>query len=125
MAQVNDPAPSTPPKLPNDPKTSTESSTENNESNSGESAVQEGGDVVNTQEQERVVNEESQQEFISDINNNTIADEATGKHTSLWNALPGDDDDDDDEEDDDDDDDGDPLEIGDDPSETKKKIPVM
>jgi hypothetical protein len=121
MAQTNETGPSTPPKIPNNNETS---DTTNNGENSGESTVQEGKDVVNTQEQEKVVNEEAQEEYINDINIQTTTNSSSQLESKF--SLPGDEDDeDDDDEDDDDDDDGDPIEIGDDPAETKKKIPVM
>jgi len=109
-----------------DPKTSSSNGESSDEKTTGESTVQQGEQVVNEEDQNKVINkEQTNEEYVSDINNNTI--EANKNPIGLVNlAMPGGDDDDD--EDDDEDDDDDPLkeiEIGDDPDETKKKIPVM
>jgi hypothetical protein len=114
-------------KKAKDPKTSSSNGESSEEKTSGESTVQEGQQVVNEEDQNKAINtEQTNEEYISDINNNTI--EANKNPTGLTGlAMPGGNDDEDDEDDEDDDDD-DPLkeiEIGDDPEETKKKIPVM
>ncbi len=110
-------------KDPN-PKTSSSDGTSSDEKTSGESTVQQGQQVVNEEDQNKAINkEQTNEEYVSDLNNNTI--QANENPTGLVGfSLQGDDDD----EDDDDDDDDDPLteiEIGDDPDETKRKIPVM
>ncbi len=108
-------------KDPN-PKTSSSDGTSSDDKTSGESTVQQGQQVVNEEDQNKAINkEQANEEYVSDINNNTI--QANENPTGLvgLNMLG-------DEDDDDDDDDDDPLteiEIGDDPEETKKKIPVM
>ena len=108
-------------KDPN-PKTSSSDGTSSDDKTSGESTVQQGQQVVNEEDQNKAINkEQANEEYVSDINNNTV--QANENPTGLvgLNMLG-------DEDDDDDDDDDDPLteiEIGDDPEETKKKIPVM
>ena len=93
-----------------------------------ESEVQDGAGVEK-HEEKPYEQADDQQEYIEQANDNTeVANEnpvQNGKGmTMVLSAV----DDDDDDEDDDDDDDDDPLtetEIGDDPGETKKKIPVF
>lgn len=112
-------------KDPKDPKTSSSDGTSSDEKTTGESTVQQGEQVVNEEDQNKVINkEQTNEEYVSDINNNTI--EANKNPTGLVNlATPGGDDDDDEDDDDDDDDPLTEIEIGDDPDDTKKKIPVM
>lgn len=113
-------------KDPKNPKTSSSDGASSDEKTSGESTVQEGQQVVNEEDQNKAINkEQTNEEYVSDINNNTI--QANENPTGLVGvAMPGKDDED--EDDDDDDDDDEPLteiEIGDDPDQTKKKLPVM
>ncbi|MCW3106872.1 MAG: hypothetical protein JWQ09_1378 [Segetibacter sp.] len=117
------------PDLSKKPKTSTDS--KDNSKTTGDSEVQDGEGVVRPEAQEKPYEKsEEQQEYIDQANNNTeSANESpvqNGKGMTMLANITGKDDDDDDDNDDDDDDD--PLtepEIGDDPNETKKKIPVM
>ena len=97
---------------------------------SGDSQQQSGQGVVADHDKEPSDPSDQQQEYIDDVNNNTEAANENpvqdGQGLTMSANLPGEDDDDDDDEDDDDDDDGDDPEIiGDDPAETKKKLPVM
>lgn len=116
---------------PNNSKAPKTSSTDgkSNSKNSGDSQVQDGTGVVDHEVERPYEKGDDQQEYIEQANNNTeTANESpvqNGKgmtmSASLDNSI-------DDEDDDDDDSDDDPLteiEIGDDPDETKKKIPIM
>jgi hypothetical protein len=78
--------------------------------------------VVNEEDQNKAINkEQTNEEYVSDINNNTI--QANENPTGLVGlAMLADDND---EDDDDDDDPLTEIEIGDDPDETEKKLPVM
>jgi hypothetical protein len=83
-------------------------------------------EVVNAQEQSQVVNSEEQDNYFDEApggdskpQNINLANQDT--HSNIF----GKNDDDDEDDDDDDDEPGTDIEIGDDPDETKKKIPVM
>ena len=95
----------------------------------GDSQQQSGQGVVADQDKEPSDPSDQQQEYIDDANNNTEVANTNpvqdGNSLTMLASLPGDEDEDDEDEDDDDDDGDDPLTIGDDPGETKKKIPVM
>jgi hypothetical protein len=104
---------------------------DNNPKTSGDSQPQEGKEVVNEQEQNDIVNGqggEGVEEFVDIAASNTRqANDSPLNNENGTTAgsgiAPKEDEDDDDEDDDDD-----PLkelEIGDDPEEEKKKIPVM
>ncbi len=111
--------------IPNPPKTKT--STEPDSANdTGESSVQQGAEVVNTEDQNVVVNEEAQEEYVSDVNNQSTPTEETTSHSQQLHSFQDDEADDDHEEDDEEeDDDDDELTIGDDPADTKRKVPMM
>ncbi|WP_207491814.1 hypothetical protein [Aridibaculum aurantiacum] len=105
-----------PPKIKEGGATSSDTKTAND---SGESAVQEGDEIVTNQdEQTQVVNEESPEEFLDNVNVETTPKDQ-GRLSSHFSLNEEEDDD----EDDDDDDDG--VAIGNDPDETSKKLPVM
>jgi hypothetical protein len=118
------------PNSSKDPKTSS-SDGKSNSKTTGDSQVQDGKGVVEHEVERPYEKGDDQQEYIEQANNNTeVANESpvqNGKGmTMLTSTLMSDADDDD--SDDDDSDDDDPfteIEIGDDPDDTKKKIPVM
>lgn len=98
----------------------------------GDSQVQKGEGVVDHEVKMPYDKGEDQQEYIEEANENTeVANESpvqNGKGMTMLSNFGADDPDDEDDDDDDSDDDDDPLtetEIGDDPNETKNKIPVM
>lgn len=103
----------TPPKVK-------ENTDEPSSQDSGESVVQEGDEIVNQEEQTNIVNDDPSPEFLDSMNNESISpSDRNQSHV----AMHGEDDEEDEDGDDDDDDDG--VVIGDDPEETKRKIPVM
>lgn len=104
-----------PPKVKE--KTSSDTPSQND---SGESAVQEGDEIVNQEEQTKVVNDDSAEEFLDSVNIPT----KTNDQQTRQQYLGSDDEDEEEDDDDDDDDDTEPV-IGDDPSETERKIPIM
>lgn len=96
----------------------------------GDSEVQDGRGVVDHEVEPPYEKAEDQQEYIEQANNNTdVANESPvqdGKGMTMLATVAGEQDDEDDDDDSDDDDDPfTEIEIGDDPDETKKKIPVM
>ncbi len=106
----------------------TSSTDGSNSKTTGDSEVQDGKGVVEHEVEMPYEKGDDQQEYIEQANDNTeVANESpvqNGKGmTSLLDSNNQDDDDDD--SDDDDDDPLTEIEIGDDPDETKKKIPVM
>lgn len=108
------------------PKTSS-SDGRNDDKTTGDSQVQNGTGVVQHEVEPGYEKSDDQQEYIEQANDNTeVANESPvrdGKGMTNSAIVLKDGDDDDEDEDDDD-----PLteiEIGDDPEETKKKIPVM
>lgn len=112
------------PDLSKKPKTSSTDSKDNSKT-TGDSQVQDGEGVVRPEEQEKSYDKsEEQQEYIEEANNNTASGNESpvqnGKGMTMCANSASDDDDDDD-----DDDPSTDIEIGDDPDETKKKIPVM
>lgn len=115
------------PNISETPKTSSTDGKSNSKT-TGDSQVQDGQGVVDHEVERPYEKGDDQQEYIEQANNNTeTANESpvqNGKGmTSLTTVVSNEDEDDSDDEDDDD-----PLtefEIGDDPDETKKKIPIM
>ena len=113
------------PNLSKEVKTSSTDSKQNSKT-TGDSQVQDGEGVVRPEEQEKAYEKsEEQQEYLEDANNNTAsANESPvkdGKGLTMSTNNDG-------SEEDDDDEDHDPsteIEIGDDPDETQKKIPIM
>ena len=97
----------------------------------GDSQEQNGIGIANHHEDKSYDKSDEQQEYIEQANNNTAAGNddpvQDGKGMTMCAPLMGESDEDDD--DDDEDDDGDnpytEIEVGDDPDETRKKIPVM
>src|SRR3954463_6064320 len=119
---------------PNNAKAPKTSSTDGKSDSrtTGDSEVQDGTGVVKHEEEPSYERGDDQQEYIEQANNNTAVgnespvQDGKGLTMSATFASKLSDDDDDDEDDEDDDDD--PLteiEIGDDPEESKKKIPVF
>jgi hypothetical protein len=114
-----------------EPKTSSTDSKDNSKT-TPDSQEQNGIGVAN-HDKKLYEKSEEQEEYIDNANNNTATGNddpvQDGKGMTMCAGLSlmdeDDDDDDEDDEDDDDDDDGDAFEVGDDPSETKKKMPVM
>jgi hypothetical protein len=115
------------PELTKETKTSSTDS-KDNDLTTGDSQQQDGAGVAVHEEEKTYEKSDEQQEYIEDANNNTaVANESPvqdGKSmtmsANIFGSMDGDDDDDDDNED--------PLteiEIGDDPDETSKKLPVM
>ena len=108
-------------------KTPKTSSTDGKSSSktSGDSEVQSGEGVVDHEVERPYEKGDDQQEYIEQANNNTeVANESPVKNGKSMTMSANTDD----EEADDDDNDDDPLTetvIGDDPNETKNKIPVM
>lgn len=109
------------------PKTSSTDGKSNSKT-TGESQVQDGQGVVDHDVERPYEKGDDQQEYIEQANNNTATSNESpvqnGKGmtmlaTGFGNSV------DSDEEDDDDDDPLTEIQIGDDPDETKKKIPVM
>lgn len=106
-------------ELSNDPKTSRDSE------------VQDGKDVVNEQEQNDIVNGQdgsAAEEYVNSANNSTkVANDSplNNENGRGYDSGVMADDDDDDDDDDKDDDPLKEIEIGDDPEEEKKKIPIM
>lgn len=108
------------------PKTSSTDGKSNSKTR-GDSQVQDGSGVVDHEVERPYEKGDDQQEYIEQANNNTEAANESpvqnGKGMTMLTTFTSDSDDDDDDDDDDD-----PLieiEIGDDPNDTKKKIPVM
>ena len=118
---INSPRPQT-------PKTSSSDGSDSSKT-TGDSEVQDGTGVDVHEEEKNYEKGDDQQEYIEQANNNTeVANKSPvqdGKGmTMLANVRNGMDDEDDDDEEDGDD----PLteiEIGDDPNETNKKLPIM
>lgn len=115
-------------ELPKEIKTSSTDS-KNNSKTTADSQVQDGKGVERPEEQEKPYEKnDEQEEYIDQANNNTeTANESpvqNGKGMTMYASIAGENDD----EDDDNEEDDDPpteIEIGDDPDETSKKIPVM
>ncbi len=117
---------------PNNSKSPKTSSTDgkSNSKTTGDSQVQDGEGIVDHEVERPYEKGDDQQEYIEQANNNTEAANESpvknGKGMTMLSTIAEDnDDDDDDSEDDDDDDPLTEIEIGDDPDDTKKKIPVM
>ena len=119
---------------PNRSKDTKTSSTDgkSNSKTTGDSEVQDGEGVVEHEEKRPYEKADDQQEYIEEANNNTkVANESpvqNGKGMTMLTGTMMSDADDDDSDEDDDSDDDDPfteIEIGVDPDDTKKKIPVM
>ena len=95
----------------------------------GDSQVQDGKGVVDHEVEQPYEKGEDQQEYIEQANNNTeVANESpvqNGKGMTMLANVSGQEEDDDDDSDEDDDDPLTETQIGDDPDDTKKKIPVM
>lgn len=115
---------------PNNSKAPKTSSTDgkSNSKTTGDSQVQDGSGVVDHEVERPYEKADDQQEYIEQANNNTEAANESpvqnGKGMTMLTTLTSDSD----EDDEDDEDEDDPLteiEIGDDPNDTKKKIPVM
>ncbi len=113
------------------PKTSSTDGKSNSKT-TGESQVQDGQGVVDHEIERPYEKGEDQQEYIEQANNNTAnANDSpvkNGKGMTMSAMVLGNSVDDDEDDSNDDEDDDDPLtelQIGDDPDETKKKIPVM
>ncbi|HEX8278134.1 MAG TPA: hypothetical protein VF540_05540 [Segetibacter sp.] len=111
------------PQTSGTPKTSSTDSKSNSKT-TGDSQVQDGIGVEN-QEEKSYEKSDEQQEYLEQANNNTAAANESpvqdGKGMTMLAGVGNDEEDDDDEDDD-------PLteiEIGDDPAETNKKLPVM
>jgi FAD/FMN-containing dehydrogenase len=109
------------------PKTSSTDGT-NSSKTTGDSQVQNGAGVIKNETEIPADKADDPIEYIEQANNNTeVANQSpvqNGKGMTMSATFSNEDDDDDD----DDDDGEDPLtevEIGDDPDETKKKIPVF
>src|SRR4028118_493449 len=109
------------------PKTSSTDGKSNSKT-TGESQVQDGLGVVDHEVERPYEKGDDQQEYIEQANNNTeTANESpvqNGKGMTMLTTVLADSSDDD-EDDDSDDDPLTEIGIGDDPDETKKKIPVM
>jgi hypothetical protein len=117
---------------PNISKTPKTSSTDgkSNSKTTGDSQVQDGQGVEEHEVERPYEKGDDQQEYIEQANNNTeTANESpvqNGKGmTSLANVNEDQEEDDDEDESDDDDDPLTNIEIGDDPNDIKRKIPVM
>ncbi len=116
---------------PNISKTPKTSSTDgkSNSKTTGDSEVQDGTGVVDHEVERPYEKGDDQQEYIEQANNNTeVANESPVQNGKGMTMSAPDYEDDGDDDDDSDDDDTDPLteiEIGDDPNETEKKLPVM
>jgi hypothetical protein len=113
------------PNLSEGTKTSSTDS-KNNSKRAGDSQVQDGSGVVRPEEQEKAYEKsDEQQEYIDQANNNTeAANEPPVKDGKTLSMMANTGDDKEEEDDYDDETDSD-TEIGDDPDETKKKIPVF
>ena len=100
----------------------------NNPIATGDSKVQDGEGVTKQEEETKSYeNSEEQEEYIDNANNNTQSGNTDpvqdGKGLTMSGSILFSDEDDDNDEDDDD---GDVLtEVGDDPNETNKKIPIF
>jgi hypothetical protein len=110
------------------PKTSSTDGKSNSKT-TGESQVQDGQGVVDHEVERPYEKGDDQQEYIEQANNNTeTANESpvqNGKGMTMLTTVLADSSDDDEDDDDSDDDPLTEIGIGDDPDETKKKIPVM
>jgi hypothetical protein len=114
------------PNLSKAPKTSSTDG-KDSEKTTGDSEVQNGVGIANHEEDRAYDKSEDQQEYIEQANNNTAAGNESpvqnGKGMTMSANIFADDD-----EAEDDDHDNEPLadiEIGDDPDETERKLPVM
>lgn len=116
---------------PNNSKAPKTSSTDgkSNSKTTGDSQVQDGTGVVDHEVEKSYEKSDEQQEYIEQANNNTEAANESpvqnGKGMTMLADGAGTQDDDDDDDDSDDDDPFTEIEIGDNPDDTKKKIPVM
>lgn len=115
------------PNTSKEPKTSSTDGKSNSKT-TGDSQVQDGQGVVDHEVERPYEKGEDQQEYIEQANNNTeVANESpvqNGKGMTM-SATYFRNDDDDDDDDSDDDDPSTETEIGDDPEETQKKLPIM
>lgn len=110
------------------PKTSSTDGKSNSKT-TGESQVQDGQGVVDHEVERPYEKGDDQQEYIEQANNNTEAANESpvqnGKGMTMLTTVLSDSSDDDEEDDGSDNDPFTEIGIGDDPDETKKKIPVM